>query len=382
MSVGNPQLSGVSPVHEETSVVLKPIIQLVFTGPSLIDPLTWNSGTFALYGPGDVVIESGPGTILNQDIQTDPYTLIDGAVFRERIDGTYRVYTSGLPPTSGIVTSGALGTAGSVIIAEFIPAVPLNAYTEYTAVLVGEEALSWSTSSMIFPGVTSWTSDAAFSGTTATSGIVTVLTPYTRTLPTILHDSGTGYNDTYTLIVSSGSTIGAPKFTWEQTSDGAIYPSEGQGPHDLGEGLTFEFSGIFVSGEQYDLNVYIPKPLEDNFVWTFTTSNISGSTPPTEPDSPSLIIDLTPDGGMAPVSESSVPLQLVNTWPDDLAYGVRTDLPLIMLEFNKELVSGSLDINKLQIRCTALLNMPNSSSTGLISPQTVEYSGVFLKLWL
>jgi hypothetical protein len=379
MSVFVPRLSGVSPTHEETSVVLKPIIQLVFYGPSLIDPLTWNSGTFALYGPGDVVVESGPGTILNESIQTDPYSLIDGAIFRERVNGTYRVYTSGLPPVSGIVISGTLGTSGSVVLAEFIPDVPLNAYTQYTAVVVGEEALDWSTSSKVFPGVTSWTSAATFTPSGTVSGLVTVLTPYTRTLPTAFYTSGSGYNDTYTLIISSGSTVGAPKFTWEQESLGSIYPSEGQGPHDLGEGLTFEFSGVFISGEQFSLDVYVPKPLEDNYVWSFTTSDISGSTPPTQPVEPQLIIDQTPGGGFGPV-ESVPDITIVDSIPDQMAYGVPSTLPYILLELNT-LVSG-VDPAGVLITQTPLLGMPNVSGGGTITPTTIEISGNFLKLWL
>ena len=379
MSVGFPELSGVWPEPDQTDVPVKPTIQLVFKGPSLIDPLTWNSGTIAVYGPGDVVIESGPGTILNQDIQTDPYTLIDGAVFRERIEGTYRVYTSGLPPVSGIVTSGALGVDGSLIIAEFLPAVPLNAYTEYTIVVVGEEAISWSTSSRVFPGVTSWTSEGTFAPSGSAAGLITVLTPYTRTLPTAIWVSGTDYNDTYSIIISSGSDIGAPAFTWEQISDGDIFTGEGQGPHDLGEGLTFLFSGVFVSGEQYDLDVYIPQPLELNYIWKFTTSDVSGNTPPVQPIEPTLIIDQTPGGGFGPVSSASDVL-LVNSVPAQMDYGVPATLPYILLEFNTTL--SGVDVSGLTISQSPLLGMPNISGGGTISPISVEVSGKFLKLWL
>lgn len=383
MAVSNPLLSGVWPANDDTSIVLKPIIQIIFGGPSLIDPLTWSSGTFALYGPGDVIYETGPGTLLNSGIILDPYVLIDGAVIRERIEGTYRIYTSGLPPTSGIVSSGYLGTDGSLVIAEFIPNTPLNAYTTYSCILAGEDASSWlSNTAKIFPGVTSYTSASGFTPSGIASGIVDVITSYTRTLPTILWDSATGYNDTYTLIITSGSTEGAPKFVWEQISDGTLYPSEGQGPHNLDEGLTFLFSGTFVSGEQYDLDVYIPQPLATSYAWSFSTSEISGSVPPSQPIEPSLIIDLTPDGGTYPVTDEYVPLAVIRTWPEDLAYGVRNDLPMIMLEFNKVLLSGSLDISKFHIQCTPILGMPNYSGTGTITPAIVEYSGVFLKLWL
>jgi hypothetical protein len=180
----------------------------------------------------------------------------------------------------------------------------------------------------------------------------------------------------------SGSTEGAPQFIWEQISNSYFYTGEGRGPHDLGEGLTFEFSGVFISGEQYDLDVYIPQPLARSYAWSFSTSEISGSIPPIFPVEPSLIIDLTPDGGTAPTTDGDVPLAVLRTWPEDLAYGVRNDLPMIMLEFNKVLTSGSLDIDKLHIQCTPILGMPNYSGTGSITPIIVEYSGVFLKLWL
>lgn len=382
MAVSNPILSGVWPANGDTSVVLKPIVQVLFNGPSLIDPRTWNSGTFALYGPGDVIYETGPGTLLNSGIILDPYVLVDGAVIRERIEGTYRIYTSGLPPSSGIITSGYLAVSGSAVFAEFIPNAPLNSYTVYSAIIAGEDASSWlTTTAKIFPGVTSWTSAAAFTPSGTASGIVTVVTSYTRTLPTILHNTATGYNDRYTLIITSGSTVGAPKFTWEQDSDGTTYPTSGVGPHDLGEGLTFQLSGTFVTSEQYNLDVYIPQPLAGSVAWSFSTSEISGSVPPLLPVEPSLIIDLTPGGGSAPIT-GDVPLAIVNTWPEDLAYGVRNDLPMIQLEFNKVLVSGSLDITKLHIQCTPLLGMPSYSGTGSITPVLVEYSGIYLKLWL
>lgn len=383
MAVNNPLISGVWPANGDTSIVLKPIVQVIFNGPSLIDPLTWNSGTFALYGPGDVVIATGPGTLLNSGIIEDPYTLLDGAIIRERIEGTYRLYTSGLPPSSGIVISGHLGISGHAIIAEFIPNAPLNAYTEYSAILAGEDAAGWlTTTAKIFPGVTSWTSASGFTPSGLTSGFVNVLTSYTRTLPTVLYNASSGYNDTYTLNITSGSTTGSPKFLWKQQSYGTSYPSEGQGPHNLGEGLTFIFSGVFVSGGRFDIDVYIPLPLAKSYAWSFSTSEISGSVPPSQPIEPSLIIDLTPGGGISPVTDADIPLVCVRTWPDDLAYGVRIDLPLIMLEFNKVLVSGSLDETKLHIQCTPILGMPNISGTGTIIPTIVEYSGVFLKLWL
>jgi len=381
MAVGNPIVLSVSPQPDATSVVLKPVIQVAFIGPSLIDTLTWTSGTFALYGPGDVSYESGPGTILNSGIITDPYTLIDGAVIREAIPGTFKIYSSGYPPASGIISSGNIGVSGTVIYAEFTPNEPLNAYTQYTAVLVGEDAEIWSITENTFLGVASWSSKPLFD-TNSISGIARVLTSYSRTLPTSSWVSGTGYNDTFRISITSGSVDGAPKFFWSQDSTGGTYASDGASPHNLGEGLTFEFSGIVSSGDTFSLDTYIPKALLKSYAWSFTTSTISGSTPPADVVSPDLIIDMTPDGGMAPVSETNVPLQLVATWPEDLAYGVRPDLPLIMLEFNKPLVSGSLDITKFQIRCTPLLSLPNVSGTGLISPQIIEYSGVYLKLWL
>ena len=64
MSLRAPTVSGVSPTVNDTDVVLRPTIEIKVGGPAFVDPLTWGSQTFALYGPGDVVLESGPGTIL------------------------------------------------------------------------------------------------------------------------------------------------------------------------------------------------------------------------------------------------------------------------------------------------------------------------------
>lgn len=377
--VGNPIVSGVQPAAAETSAPLKPIVQIVLKGPSLIDPRSFSAATFALYGPGDVVYKSGPGTILNSGIQKDPYTLIDDTVIRERIEGTYRIYTSGFPPISGVQVAD-LGTDGTLLIAEFQPAVPLNPYTEYTAVLVGEDALAWSTSTQIFPGVTSWTSDAQFTPSGLTSGVVDVINSYSRTLPSVVWDSGTGYNDTYTLIITSGSDAGAPKFLWSQLSSPGQYASAGMGPHDLGEGLTFEFSGIFVSGEQYDIDVYIPQALEQSAVWSFSTSNISGELVPVTPVDPPLIIDQTPGGGFGPVDSTTADILLVASVPAQLDYGVPKTLPYILLKMNSTL--SGVNTSGITIRQTPLMGMPNASGAGTIIPSLVEVSGVFLKLWL
>lgn len=374
-----PVLSGVWPDPDDAGIPLKPTIQLEFVGPSLIDPLTWNSGTFALYGPGDVVYDSGPGTILNSGIQSDPYVLIDDAVIRERIGGTWRIYTSGQLPASGILSSD-LGVSGTKILAEFLPAVPLAPYTQYTAVLVGEDALAWTTTSQVFPGVTTWTSNPQFSGVGTTgSGVVNVLTPYTRTLETVVYEPTSGYNDTYRITITSGSSLGAPKFTWSQDSSPGLYSSYGTGPHDLGEGLTFEFSGLFEVGEQFNLDVYIPLALSQSYSWTFTTAPISGSTPPTEPVLPTLIIDQTIGGGFGPSVATSGP-SLVSSNPAQMDYGVPNTLSYILIEFDKNI--SSINASGISINSLPLMGMPHIDGIGTITPTSVETSGKYVKIWL
>lgn len=377
-----PTLSGVWPDPSDTSVPLKPAVRMEFVGPGLIDPLTFGSGTFGLYGPGDVVYDTGPGTILNSGIQSDPYVLIDGAVIRERIDGTWRVYTSGLPPASG-VDSSSLGVSGTMVIAEFIPSVPLNAFTDYTAVLVGADALAWTTTSRVFTGVTTWTSEAEFSGIgTSLSGNVDVVTPYTRTLQTALYESTSGYNDTYRITITSGSTQAAPKFTWSQDSSPGIYASSGVGPHDMGEGLTFKFRGTFYVGEQFSLDVHIPAPLANSYAWSFTTARISGSEPPSESEEPQLIIDQTPDGSFTPVTSDDLSgPRLVSSTPAQMAYGVSPSTSYILLEFDRAI--SSVDASGITISASVLMDMPNISDvSGTITPSGVEVSGVYVKVWL
>ena len=83
MALQVPTISGVTPTVNDTDVVLRPTIQINVGGQSLVDPLTWGPQTFAVYGPGDVVLESGPGTILNSGLDDAPYPLLDGPLRRD-----------------------------------------------------------------------------------------------------------------------------------------------------------------------------------------------------------------------------------------------------------------------------------------------------------
>jgi hypothetical protein len=249
-----PTLSGVWPEPTDTDVILKPTIQVVFEGQGLIDPRTWTSGTFALFGPGDHAIPTGPGTILNSGILDDPYALLDGAIIREQIPGTYLVHTSGYPQASGTVVTDNLGTSGIKTLALFTPLEALQPNTIYTAVIVGDDGLDWMTTDQALPGVASWTSDAAFaiSGAQTTSGTLTVATSYSRLLETSIYNATSGYNDTYRVEILVGSTEGVPEFAATKLSDGTAVLGSGPGPHQLfSEGLKFNPSGIFTVGGMY-----------------------------------------------------------------------------------------------------------------------------------
>lgn len=389
MSVAKPTIKSISPAAVSGVALRQPVVML-FTGPSLVDPRSFGEHTFAVYGPGDVVFDGGPGTILNEQVETNPYKLIDGEVVRERIPGTFELYLSGV---SGVetLTSGEIGTSGTIVWGQWTPSAPLKPNTQYEAVLVGDDFPSgYLEGSGRYLGVTSWTSDATFTQDTASSGAITVLSSYDRILPTNIYDTNTGYMDTYTVTITSGNTTGTPEFTWEQSSVGGIYVAEGSGIHDVGDNLTFLISGTTVTGQVYTLDVFIPRPLETTYQWTFTTSELDTSAPPEVPTPESVIIDDT-GGGLvltpAP-STTSDTLKIVDSWPIDKEYAVVQDLPVIILEFNKELqpwlvTSGLISTTDFPLSKTPLMGMPNIGVTAeTVYPASLEVSGVYLKLWM
>jgi hypothetical protein len=384
MSVRNPELQSVSPSPNVSGVVLRQPVLMAVVGPSLVDPRSFTSKTFAVYGPGDVVYDTGPGTLLNSGIHDDPYRLIDGVTIRDRLPGTYELFYSGSNGVSGLTASGTIGTSGVVVYMQFTPSEPMAPNTVYQAVLVGDDnAGTFLEGSGRYLGVTSWTSDASFAQSgTSSSGVLSVLTSYDRILPTTVYDSDNGYNDTYTVTITSGHPQGAPKFNWSQSSSVGTFIGDGDGVHDLGDNLTIQFSGNIITGQVYTLDTYIPKPLENTFVWTFNTSNLDASTPPSVPTPGDVIIDDS-GAGFIISTATSEPLSVVEAYPDHLEYAVRQDLPAIVLEFNKTLASGvTTDVSGIQISISPLAGMPNITVNDSFYPSGIEVSGKYLKLWL
>lgn len=386
MSVDNPVVAQVNPTVNQSGVVLRQPIRVYFTGPSLIDPRSFSTRTFAVYGPGDVVTDTGAGTILNSGFVND-YQLIDGVVERDRVPGDYNIYLSGASGFTTLTASGYIGTSQTVLC-EFVPSVPFNAETQYTAVLVGDDESNLLFGSGRYLGVTSWTSNAEFSLTSgaATSGGLIVETSYDRILPTSEYISATGYNDTYHVTITSVDTDGIPTFSWSKASGGS-YSGQGLGIHDLGNNLTFSFSGTIAANQKYSLDVYIPKPLEETYTWQFTTAQLNAVSPPATPTPGNVVIDNT-GGGLVVTTYDETPLQLMRTWPENYEYAVVSGLPLIVLEFNKVLrddlvTSGIITTEDFPINIQPLAGMPNVvSNQGTIYPSGVEVSGKYIKLWL
>lgn len=386
MSVANPQLFSVSPQPYGSGIVLRQPVIINFTGPSLIDPRSWGSHTFAIYGPGDVVYDQGPGTILNSGIVSNPYVLIDGVTLRERVTGNFSLTISG---TGSYQVSGNIGISGTNVLGTFIPDAPLRANTEYEVVLVGDDnAGHFLEGSGRYLGITSWTSDATFtkSGVQG-SGNISILTSYDRILPSIVYDSTTGYNDTYRIVITSGSNIGQPLYTWSQLASPGTYPGNASGIQTFGNNLTFQFSGIFQSGEIYSLDVYIPKPLLKTYTWKFATSELNTVTPPYVPQPPPTVVDNTGGGFLITSGVSDGGLKIVGTWPDNLEYAVISGLPCVVFQFNKELdpylvISGKINISDFVIRTSPLAGMPNIAVTPSFYPSQLQVSGAYLFLWL
>lgn len=389
MAIDYPNVSGVIPSVSDTDVELRPTIQVIFGGPSLVDPLSWGSRSFALYGPGDVVLETGPGTILNSGMDDAPYPLLDGPLRRDNIEGTFDIYVSGQAQASGVTTAGNLGVDGTYVIGLFTPSAPLNANTTYTAVIAGDDNIDFLTADRRYPGVTTWTSASGFSLTpaAATSGAISVLTPYQRNLQTNIYNASTGYNDTYTVTVTSGTGPYQTAFSWSKASSVGTYAFTVSGTEaiDFGYGLTTQFTGPFETGEVFELATYIPLPLLESVTWSFDTGTVSSyATPPSTPPAVSIVIDDTATGGIGVgTSTNGVgQLRVISTWPPALDYDVDAQLPYISIEFNKTLTAGAISFDEVTVQTTPLLGLPTVQSPLGITPSMIETSGRFMTIWL
>ena len=405
MALLPPTISGVSPAVNDTDVVLRPTITIVVGGQSLVDPLTWGDQTFALYGPGDVVLESGPGSILNSGIEDAPYPLLDGALRRDQIEGNYSVSISGANGVvSGIGDAAAFLASSGLVLLQFAPGQPLLPNTEYSAVLIGDDnAGLFYGSSRRFEGVTSYTSPSGFAisgGVGVPTGFISVAHPYSKTIQTSEYVAGTGQNDTYTITIVSGSNTQAVqgtavsgfKYTWSQASTPGTYSATVSGTsdrHNLGNGLQIDFNGTFTSGDIHQLDVYIPKPLAVSYVWKFSTGAITSfATPPVEPENIAVVIDETAAGGYGvdtTTELSGSQLYVISTCPENLDYAIDEGIPYIAFEFNKVLTSGLWDPANVSVKTTPLLGIgvePSEFSASTVSAAMLETSGAWLKIWL
>ena len=405
MALLAPTISGVSPTVNDTDVVLRPTVTIVVGGQSLVDPLTWGPQTFALYGPGDVVLESGPGSILNSGIEDAPYPLLDGALRRDQIEGAYSTTISGANGiASGIGDAAAFLASSGLVLLQFAPGSPLIPNTEYTAVLIGDNNTGlFYGNNRRFEGLTSYTSPSGFAisgGVGAPTGFISVAHPYSKTLQTGEYVTATGQNDTYTITIISGSNtiarqgtaVSGFKYQWSQASTPGTFTATVSGSndrHNLGNGLRIDFNGTFTSGDIHQLDVYIPKPLATSHVWKFSTGAITSyTTPPVEPENIAVVIDETAAGGFGVSTTTELSgsqLYVVSTCPENLDYAVLEGLPYIAIEFNKTLNSGFYDPANVSIKTTPLLGIgvePSAFAASTISAAQLETSGAWLKIWL
>jgi len=408
MALQVPVISGVSPAVNDTDVVLRPTITMVVGGQSLVDPLTWGSLTFALYGPGDVVLESGPGSILNSGLADAAYPLLDGPLRRDQVAGSYTVMISGANGTpSGLDTgyvSGLMGTGGNLALLQFAPKVALLPNTEYTAVLIGDDSVGlFYGGDRRFEGLTSYTSPSGFVQTSSgintgsTSGFIRVAHPYSKTLATSKYEAATGFNDTYTIAITSGHNtvarqgmaVSGFKYQWSQSSRTGAYDVTVSGSsdrHNFGNGLQIDFYGTFASGEVHQLSVYAPKPMAASQVWKFSTGAISQfDTPPTVPGNISVVIDETAGGGfgvdtLAQLSGSQ--FYVIGSDPAHLEFDVATSTTYIELQFNKPISSGVHAVGNVEVTSTPLLGIPTPTAAAAVTPTRLETSGAFLKIFL
>lgn len=390
MALSIPVISGVSPAVNDTDVQLRPVIQVIFGGAQLIDPLTWDNRTFALYGPGDVVLDAGPGTILNSGMSDAPYPILDGPLRRDRVEGDFNLFISG---TSGLDTAESIiGSGQPYVIGRFIPSVPLNPNTTYVVVILGDDGSVFvNDNERRFGGVTSYTSPSGFISTAPpTSGFIQVVRPYSRTLETSVYDATTGFNDTYTITITSGSGPYGFKYEWNKLSSPGNFNAIVSGTtdvHDLGDGLRINFQGTFALGEIYELNTYIPQPLPSSTVWSFSTGDVlQYDTPPEEPPCISLIIDNTDDGGLVvdttTDATSGTQFYVVGSDPANLDYDIDPNLGFIELEFNENILSGVYDVSNVEVTTTPILGISGSITPVTIVPTRLETSGKFLRIIL
>ena len=356
MALQSPTVSGSTPESGATDVVLRPTIELVFGGQSLIDPMSWGDSTFALYGPGNVVLESGPGSILNSGLNDASYPLLGGPLRRDKVEGSYTLLISG---TSGLDTAeDVMGTSNQLMLARFTPAGALLPNTEYTAILLGNDNSSiLNNVQRTFPGVTSFTSSSGFTQNGVlpgiTSGFIEVVTPYNRITQTNQYNAITGQNDLYTITIVSGNgnATSGFKYTWSKASSTGTYAVTVSGAtdrHNLGDGIQIDFTQPFASGEVHQLKTYIPKPLAVTVIWSFSTGEITQfSSPPVTPPNISVVIDETEGGGFGVdtiAQVSGTRFYVINSDPTHLEYDVDTGLSYITLEFNKPILSGVYDV--------------------------------------
>ena len=285
-----------------------------------------------------------------------------------------------------------IGTANQYVYAQFAPSRPLLPNTEYTAVLIGNDADDlFYGSERRFEGLTSYTSPSGFICTGDTSGFIQVVHPYSKTLQTSEYNSTTGQNDTYTITITSGHSVGGTRFeyTWSQASTPGTYPAIVSGTtdrHSYGNGLQVDFDGIFATGEVHELNVYIPQPLATSYIWKFVTGEITQfTTPPSEPAAISVVVDNTAEGGFTVSTETQISgtrFYVVDSSPAHLEYDISAGLSYIQLEFNKTLGSGIYGVGNVEVTSTPLLGIPTPTAASGITPTRLVTSGKYLKIYL
>lgn len=380
--IENPRIISVNPEPNTSGAVLRQPIEILFQCASLVDPRSFSDQTFALYGPGDVITDTGPGTVLNSSgLAADPYRTIDGIVVRERISGVFEVVYAPGQGYDEQYNSIHLGVSGTRIIARFTPSVPLNPNTIYEAVLLGDGATG-NLDSLGAGCLTSWTSQPYFSGLSNT-GIAVVESYYSTSITSIFENSK-GWNDTYHIRVNSVSGL---TFEWWRDSDPldvhAISGSIGI-PYRLDNHLVVRLDQTVQAGQQYSLYVFLPQKLEDTQVWHFATTELNTVTPPVTPVPAPVIID---PAGVLTSPSTTDNLRIVQTWPCNGDYAISSGLPVVVIEFNKELrsdlvTSEILTPSDLMLRISPLLGIPNIAVNPSFQPASLEISGRFLKLWL
>jgi hypothetical protein len=297
-----------------------------------------------------------------------------------------------------------MGASGNLVLCQFAPSAALLPNTEYTAVLIGDDSVGlFYGGDRRFEGLTSWTSPSGFTQTSSgintgvTSGFIQVAHPYSKTIQTNQYDAATGYNDTYTITITSGHNtvarqgmaVSGFKYEWSQASSPGTFSATVSGTedrHNLGNGLQIDFNGTFASGEVHQLDVYIPQPMATSQVWKFSTGAISQfGTPPVEPGNIAVVIDETADGGFGVdtvAQVSGAQFYVVGSTPAHLAYDITTSLAYIQLEFNKNIATDNLNVGNVAVTSTPTLGIPTPEAASTITPTHLEVSGRYLKIYL